>query len=190
MQTKDVYQFDIIDCMLAETQTVSRRGGKRPGAGRKPGAQGPSATKMYVRQLLDRPLPNVRAHNVLDLVNEAQLWARLLGSDDERVVMNSLMYLTDRRDGKPTQNINMQSINVNISAEQIARARQLASEIACELAGEQSVRRLQPGEHQHESASATTRVADAPIGPVAPVAEPAYAGLRPESGTEDGGARS
>ncbi len=113
--------------MSEETRAVAQWGGKRPGAGRK---RGRGRVNNYVRQLLDSPLPKMRSHNVLDLVNEAELWARLLTSEDERVAMSSLMYLTDRRDGKPTQNIQVASLNLNVTPEQLDRARAIAREIA------------------------------------------------------------
>src|SRR4051812_35468913 len=67
------------------------RGGKRPGAGRKRGA----------RALVTRS----QAEGVLTTVNEGQIWRKLLHSENERIVFESMKYLTDRRDGKPIQSI-------------------------------------------------------------------------------------
>ena len=61
-------------------------GGKRPGAGRKAGA----------RALVTRS----RSENVLATVNEEDIWQRLLRNRNARIVLDTLKYLTDRRDGK------------------------------------------------------------------------------------------
>jgi len=65
------------------------RGGKRTGAGRKPGA----------RALVTR----CKAEAVLATVNEEKIWQRLMRSRNDRIVLDSLKYLTDRRDGKAVQ---------------------------------------------------------------------------------------
>jgi hypothetical protein len=64
-------------------------GGKRAGAGRKPGA----------RALVTR----CKAEAVLATVNEEKIWRRLMRSRNHRIVLDSMKYLTDRRDGKPVQ---------------------------------------------------------------------------------------
>jgi hypothetical protein len=64
-------------------------GGKRAGAGRKPGA------RALVMQ--------AKADGILATVNEEKIWQRLLRSRNDRIVLDSLKYLTDRRDGKAVQ---------------------------------------------------------------------------------------
>lgn len=67
------------------------RGGVRPGAGRKP--------KPLV------PLRKAMAEEILSSVDEVGLWAQLLNSDDPRIRLDCLKYLTDRRDGKAPQTV-------------------------------------------------------------------------------------
>jgi hypothetical protein len=67
-------------------QNAMNHGGKRPGAGRKAGA----------RALVTRS----RSENVLATVNEEDIWQRLLRNRNARIVLDTLKYLTDRRDGK------------------------------------------------------------------------------------------
>lgn len=67
------------------------RGGARPGAGRKP--------KPLV------PLRKAMAGEILSTVDEVGLWGQLLSCDDPRIRLDSLRYLTDRRDGKAPQTV-------------------------------------------------------------------------------------
>lgn len=64
-------------------------GGKRTNAGRKPNP------KQVVRKVL--------AEQILGSIDEQAAWQRLLNSEDERVALESLKYLTNRRDGCPPQ---------------------------------------------------------------------------------------
>jgi hypothetical protein len=43
---------------------------------------------------------------ILATVNEERIWQRLLRSRNDRIVLDTLKYLTDRRDGKPVQAVN------------------------------------------------------------------------------------
>jgi hypothetical protein len=79
-------------------------GGRRPGAGRKPGA----------RALVTR----TKAEGVLATVDEATLWQRLLHSRNERILFEALKYLTDRRDGKPIQSTQVEG-HLGLSVEEI-----------------------------------------------------------------------
>ena len=68
-------------------------GGARAGAGRK-----------------SKPLTAVRkvmAEEILGAVDEVELWKQLVASDDLRIRLDSLKYLTDRRDGKAPQAVDM-----------------------------------------------------------------------------------
>ena len=68
------------------------RGGKREGAGRKPTVKSTTNT-----------LRKKTAEEILSKVDEETLWAGLLNSEDQKIRLESLKYLTDRRDGKPAQ---------------------------------------------------------------------------------------
>lgn len=74
-------------------QSAMNHGGKRSGAGRKPGA----------RAVVTRS----KAEAVLATVNEEKIWQRLLRSRNHRIVLDSLKYLTDRRDGKAVQSMEL-----------------------------------------------------------------------------------
>jgi len=65
------------------------RGGKRPGAGRKPN---------YLKRL---GIKAVTAAEILAHVDEVELWLGLL--QDKNYKLQALQYLTDRRDGKAKQ---------------------------------------------------------------------------------------
>ena len=45
------------------------------------------------------------AEEILGSVDEKALWGRLLSSADDRIRLDTLKYLTDRRDGKARQTI-------------------------------------------------------------------------------------
>lgn len=105
------------------------RGGKRPGAGRKVGS---TTRKAALKAVFDTPpasaeqpgtLPDaraamigrlkrdpksgpalaVKAADVLATVDEIELWQMHLFCEDSKVAFWALQYLTDRRDGKPRQ---------------------------------------------------------------------------------------
>jgi hypothetical protein len=67
------------------------RGGKRPGAGRKPN---------YFKRL---GIKAITAAEILAHVNEPELWKGLLNHKSPDVRLRTLQYLTDRRDGKAKQ---------------------------------------------------------------------------------------
>ena len=71
------------------------RGGKRPGAGRKPD---------YLKRLGITPM---KAAEILAHHDEPKLWSGLLNSRSEDVRFRTLSYLTDRRDGKPKQQVDV-----------------------------------------------------------------------------------
>jgi len=71
------------------------RGGKRPGAGRKPD---------YLKRLGITPM---KAAEILAHHDEPKLWSGLLNSKSEDVRFRTLSYLTDRRDGKPKQQVDV-----------------------------------------------------------------------------------
>jgi hypothetical protein len=87
---------------------------------RKPGR--PRGSYSAARPTLDK----VSAAQVLSLYNERALWGRLLSSEDDRVVLDAVKFLVVMRDGKPVQQINVATTNVNISLDDIAKARAIA----------------------------------------------------------------
>jgi len=48
------------------------------------------------------------AEGVLATINEEKIWQRLTRSRNDRIVLDTMKYLTDRRDGKPVQAFNAQ----------------------------------------------------------------------------------
>lgn len=81
---------------------MKRKGGRRPGAGRKPKPKLPFAPKAQADLVLDK-LGSV--HQGKKLPTADDLWLQLLTSKDERIKLDTLKYLTDRREGKPIQRI-------------------------------------------------------------------------------------
>lgn len=69
------------------------------------------------------------AAEILSWHGEAKLWQRIFKSGDDSIVLRGLMYLTDRRDGKPAQQINVTSQNITIAASDLERARAIVAEI-------------------------------------------------------------
>ena len=71
------------------------RGGKRPGAGRKPN---------YLKRL---GIKAITAAEILAHHNEPELWAGLLRHKSPDIRLRTIQYLTDRRDGKPKQAVSV-----------------------------------------------------------------------------------
>jgi hypothetical protein len=78
--------------MSKPTQRTFGWGGKRAGAGRKP-AQPKEPRRRYT------------AEDILGAINEINEWKPLLQSENEKIKLTALIYLTDRRDGKARQPI-------------------------------------------------------------------------------------
>jgi hypothetical protein len=74
-------------------QRKNLRGGKRPGAGRKPN---------YLKRL---GIKAITAAEILAHHDEPELWKGLLTHKSPDVRLRTLQYLTDRRDGKAKQAI-------------------------------------------------------------------------------------
>jgi hypothetical protein len=87
-------------------ESKSQRGGKRSGSGRKP-----STLKGIARKL-----PKESAELLLAEIKANQKWVQLASSDDERIVLETLKYLTDRALGKAPQ-----SLDLNHKGEVISR---------------------------------------------------------------------
>jgi hypothetical protein len=75
------------------SQHKNLRGGKRPGAGRKPN---------YLKRL---GIKAITAAEILAHHDEPELWKGLLTHKSPDVRLRTLQYLTDRRDGKAKQAI-------------------------------------------------------------------------------------
>jgi hypothetical protein len=76
------------------------RGGKRPGAGRKP-----STIKGITKKL-----PRESAELLLSEINAQSKWIALANSKDERIALETLKYLTDRAYGKARQSIEARAL--------------------------------------------------------------------------------
>lgn len=72
---------------------MAGKGGKRPGAGRKP-----STLKGIAKRL-----PRETAELLLAEINANAMWVALANSNDERIRLEVLKYLTDRAHGRPRQ---------------------------------------------------------------------------------------
>src|SRR5262245_56308781 len=82
-----------------QTSEAVMRGGKRPGAGRKPGSV--SATKARLQQTAIDV-----AAQVLSEVDAVAIWKKLILQQDKPQVVASVMeYLTDRVYGRPAQTV-------------------------------------------------------------------------------------
>jgi hypothetical protein len=102
-------------------------GGRRRGAGRRP--------RDVDKWIAARGLKPASAAEILERADERRIWYRLLHSDDDAIVLRTAMYLTDRRDGRPAQQINVTSLGVTITADEIAKARSVVAEITGHRAG-------------------------------------------------------
>ncbi len=78
-----------------EVERKGGRGGKRPGAGRKPN---------YLKRL---GIKAITAAEILAHFQELDLWRGLLTHKSASIRLQTLQYLTDRRDGKPKQAVNV-----------------------------------------------------------------------------------
>src|SRR5260370_25714547 len=78
--------------MAEPKETNFRWAGKRAGAGRKRGK---------VQKVVRR----YTAEDILDGIDEIVEWKPLLQSENEKIKLSALIYLTDRRDGKARQPI-------------------------------------------------------------------------------------
>jgi hypothetical protein len=114
-----------------ETATESREqaqqsrpnwGGRRRGAGRRP--------RDLDKWIAARGLKPASAAEILERADERAIWYRLLHSADEAIVLRTVMYLTDRREGRPAQQINVTSFGVTVTADEVAQAKAIVRELA------------------------------------------------------------
>lgn len=110
---------------MGNNQSINQpksKGGARAGAGRK-------RLDIDSRWIEARGLRPASAAEILQWADERKLWRRILTSDDDRIVLDATKFLVMMRDGKPAQQINVTSTNVNMSVDEIARARSIVREI-------------------------------------------------------------
>lgn len=73
--------------------------------------------------------PLIASEVLAQCVDERKAWARVLASEDDRVLLSALTFLVQMRDGKPSQSISVTSTNVNLNARDIETARTIVREI-------------------------------------------------------------
>jgi hypothetical protein len=108
---------------VAESREQPHRGwgGSRPGAGRRP--------RDLDKWIAARGLKPATAAEILERADERRIWYKLLHSEDEGVVLRTITYLTDRRDGRSAQQINITGAVAHFSPAEIERARAVVREL-------------------------------------------------------------
>lgn len=81
------------------------------------------------RWIASRGIRGATAAEILHWADEMRQWKRLFASKDDMLVLRALMYLTDRRDGKPAQQINVTSQSVTLNMADLERAREIVREL-------------------------------------------------------------
>lgn len=104
------------------TDSKSRRGGARPGAGRKPR-----------KSAAARGITPATAAEILERKGERSIWYRLLDSPDDSIVLRAMVYLTDRRDGRPAQQVNITSRTLTLTPSDLEKARAVVRELRGDL---------------------------------------------------------
>jgi hypothetical protein len=104
-----------------QLSTHSGWGGRRAGAGRRP--------RDVDRWMRARGLKPAGAAEILERADERRIWHRLLRSQDDRIVLDAMKFLVSMRDGRPAQQINVTSMSVSVTAQEIAEARTVAQEL-------------------------------------------------------------
>jgi hypothetical protein len=77
---------------------IEKRGGPRPNSGRKP------TTVKGVLKKLGKERKDVAALVLIE-IDAVRKWKNLIESEDERIQLDTLKYLTDRAYGKPKQSM-------------------------------------------------------------------------------------
>jgi len=96
-------------------------GGRRRGAGRRP--------RDLDKWFAARGIKPATAAEILERADERAIWYRLLHSPDDSIVLRAVQYLTDRRDGRAAQQINVTSLGVTINSDDVAKARAIVREL-------------------------------------------------------------
>ena len=106
-----------------QEQGTGKHGGKRQGAGRKP-------LDYNAKYFAARGIKPLHAAEILaHVADERAIWKRLLTSEDDGIVLRAMAFLVSMRDGKPAQQINIRSISVSYTAEDIEKARAVVREL-------------------------------------------------------------
>lgn len=136
---------------MDENQGISTQGIKALHGGRRTGA-GRKRLDFDARRFEARGINPLYAMEILARVaDERKIWTRLLNSPDDNVVLRAMTFLMSMRDGKPSQQINVTSKNISISANDLATARDIARELSGMLAipklgtGEADIQRSEDG---------------------------------------------
>ena len=79
--------------------------------------------------LAARGIKPATAAEILARADERRIWYRLLHSEDENIALRTIIYLTDRREGRPAQQINVTGGIMHVSPEDIERAREIAEQL-------------------------------------------------------------
>lgn len=103
-------------------------GGKREGCGR-PSVGSDKFRDNKRKWLIGRGVAPATAAEILEVHNERAIWQRILKCKDMRVQLDAIKFLTMMRDGKPAQRISVTSTNINLTAEEISRAKVIVGEI-------------------------------------------------------------
>ena len=113
-----------------QSNQPKQRGGRRPGAGRK------------VKRIksLARRCDKVTAAMILAVVDEQSRWLQFIESEDERVALDAMKFLTQMRDGRPKQPVDMNdarerpdSLSNLTNEELIARSRRLSDALQAQV---------------------------------------------------------
>src|SRR5215472_16546227 len=84
-----------------------QRGGRRPGAGR----------KVKRIKTLAKRCDKSTAAMILAVVDEQSKWLEFIDSDDQRLALDAMKFLTQMRDGRPKQQINVEDEGARNKAE-------------------------------------------------------------------------
>jgi hypothetical protein len=98
---------------ISEQQSKGSRGGRRPGAGRKP-----STLKGIAKML-----PRESAELILTEIDANQKWVKLCNCEKESIVLEALKYLTDRAYGKAKQSMDVSINKAERNDQALAEAR-------------------------------------------------------------------
>ena len=112
--------IESVDLIAQEIELEPRKRGRPKGS-----------TKAFARAQVwqSHGVGPLKANDVLLMIDERRQWRRLFKSEDDRIVLGALTFLVSMRDGRPAQQINLTSLNISISAEDIASARAIAAEL-------------------------------------------------------------
>lgn len=76
-----------------------------------------------------RGLHPATAAEILAWHDERSLWRRLLSSEDDSILLRTLVFLTEMRDGKASQKLAITQQTLNITIDDLDRARAIVSEL-------------------------------------------------------------